>query len=141
MWELRTNFGGKFRTSISSINCAPRPIRMSRSQSANSGEMEAADFNNVENHASRVALDTGTDEHGKRRAVVTLAPTARDQDMWNAMDAAMQKVAAVFAMGNRCRSFRIIATDLVPPITKPGLCGWAIIPATASLVTMAGFIT
>src|SRR6476661_3324315 len=63
------------------------------------GEMEAADFNNVENHASRVALDTGTDEHGKRRAVVTLAPTARDQDMWNAMDAAMQKVAAVFANG------------------------------------------
>lgn len=63
------------------------------------GEMEAADFSNVENHANRVALDSGTDEHGKRRAVVTLAPTARDQDTWNAMDAAMQKVAAVFANG------------------------------------------
>jgi choline dehydrogenase-like flavoprotein len=63
------------------------------------GEMEAADFSSVAGHASRVELHTGSDEFGMRRAVVTLAPTARDQDTWNAMDAAMQKVAAVFANG------------------------------------------
>jgi Domain of Unknown Function (DUF1080)/GMC oxidoreductase len=63
------------------------------------GEMEPADPSDFAAHPSRVDLDARTDEYGVRRASVTLTPTQRDQDLWAAMDAAMMKVAAVFANG------------------------------------------
>lgn len=61
------------------------------------GEMEPADPTNLGAHPSRVDLSSRTDEYGVRRASVVLTPTQRDEDLWNAMDAAMQKVAAIFA--------------------------------------------
>ena len=63
------------------------------------GEMEPADPANAGAHPSRVELSTRTDEYGVRRASVLLTQTPRDQELWNAMDAAMQKVAAIFANG------------------------------------------
>src|SRR3954469_18554405 len=63
------------------------------------GEMEPADPTNPAAHPSRVDLSARTDEYGVRRASVALTPTQRDQDLWAAMDAAMQKVAAAFANG------------------------------------------
>lgn len=63
------------------------------------GEMEPADPANPGAHPSRVELSTRTDEYGIRRASVFLTPTPRDQELWTAMDAAMQKVAAIFANG------------------------------------------
>jgi hypothetical protein len=63
------------------------------------GEMEPADPANTGAHPSRVELSTRTDEYGVRRASVLLTQTPRDQELWNAMDAAMQKVAAIFANG------------------------------------------
>ena len=63
------------------------------------GEMEPADPANAGAHPSRVELSTRTDEYGVRRASVLLTQTTRDQELWNAMDAAMQKVAAIFANG------------------------------------------
>jgi choline dehydrogenase-like flavoprotein len=63
------------------------------------GEMEPADTSNFGAHPSRVDLDARADEYGVRRASVTLTPTQRDQDLWTAMDAAMVKVAAIFAPG------------------------------------------
>ena len=63
------------------------------------GEMEPADPANADAHPSRVELSTRTDEYGVRRASVLLTQTTRDQELWNAMDAAMQKVAAIFANG------------------------------------------
>jgi choline dehydrogenase-like flavoprotein len=77
------------------------------------GEMEAADFGNPNDHASRVESHAGTDEFGKKRALVSLAPTARDQETWNAMDAAMQKVAAIFANGP--------PTDVIQNLNHDGL--------------------
>ena len=63
------------------------------------GEMEPADPANAGAHPSRVELSTRTDEYGVRRASVLLTQTPRDQELWNAMDAAMQKVAEIFANG------------------------------------------
>jgi hypothetical protein len=63
------------------------------------GEMEPADPANAGAHPSRVELSTRTDEYGVRRASVLLTQTPRDQELWNAMDAAMQQVAAIFANG------------------------------------------
>jgi hypothetical protein len=63
------------------------------------GEMQPADPANPGTHPSQVNLGFGIDEYGIRRASVGLTPTQRDQDLWNAMDAAMQKVAAIFANG------------------------------------------
>ena len=63
------------------------------------GEMEPADPANAGAHPSRVELSTRTDEYGVRRASVLLTQTPRDQELWNAMDAAMQKVADIFANG------------------------------------------
>ena len=63
------------------------------------GEMEPADPADPGSHPSRVDLSSVTDEYGIRRASVVLTPTQRDQDLWDAMDAAMQKVATIFANG------------------------------------------
>lgn len=63
------------------------------------GEMAAADFDNLAAHPSRVELDARIDEYGVRRALVTIATSQRDEDLWNIMDAAMAQVAALFANG------------------------------------------
>jgi hypothetical protein len=63
------------------------------------GEMQPADPSNFDAHPSRVDLDMHADEYGVRRASVTLTPTQLDQDLWNAMDAAIVKIASVFAPG------------------------------------------
>jgi hypothetical protein len=63
------------------------------------GEMEPADPANAGAHPSRVELSTRTDEYGVRRASVLLTQTPRDQELWNAMDAAMLRVANIFANG------------------------------------------
>ena len=89
------------------------------------GEMEPADPANAGAHPSRVELSTRTDEYGVRRASVLLTQTPRDQELWNAMDAAMQKVAATFSpMVSPCKSFRTIATGLEQLIMKPERSGW-----------------
>ncbi|WP_028748041.1 family 16 glycoside hydrolase [Rhizobium mesoamericanum] len=63
------------------------------------GEMEPADMNNIGLHPSHVDLDARRDEYGVPRAMVTLAQTPRDDELWQAMDAAMVGVAAAFAPG------------------------------------------
>ena len=63
------------------------------------GQIAAADFNDLGAHPSRVDLDARTDEYGARRAVVRLALTQRDNDLWDAMDAAIMQTAALFANG------------------------------------------
>lgn len=63
------------------------------------GEIAPADFNDPAAHPSRVDLDPRTDEHGIRRAFVTLTLTQRDNDLWDAMDATMTQVATLLANG------------------------------------------
>lgn len=63
------------------------------------GEIAPADFNNLAAHPSRVDLDPRTDEYGVRRALVTIALTPQDNDLWNFMDATMQQVTNMFANG------------------------------------------
>lgn len=58
------------------------------------GEMEAG------NPANRVALGAEIDEVGVQRAFVHLAPSAKDQALWNAMDAMADEIAHVFAAGH-----------------------------------------
>jgi choline dehydrogenase-like flavoprotein len=47
----------------------------------------------------QIGVDEAKDEYRIRRASVLLTPTPRDQELWTAMDAVMQKVAAIFANG------------------------------------------
>jgi choline dehydrogenase-like flavoprotein len=64
------------------------------------GQMEAADFANLNAHPSRVDLDANrVDEYGVPRAFVTMQATQKDGDLWNVMDTAMMQVANVFANG------------------------------------------
>ncbi|MGY8631898.1 DUF1080 domain-containing protein [Bradyrhizobium sp. 14AA] len=65
------------------------------------GEMEPVDPANLAAHPSRVDLSARADEYGIRRGSVALVPTQRDHDLWDAMDAAMQQVAAIFAGGQQ----------------------------------------
>src|SRR5581483_3200462 len=55
------------------------------------GEMEAQNSN------SFVTLDSEADEFGMRRAFVTMKPTAKDAELWDAMDKAADDVAKIFA--------------------------------------------
>src|SRR5215210_5766059 len=64
------------------------------------GQMAAADPTNPDAHPSRVELDPNrTDEYTITRALVTLAPTQDDNDLWTIMDRAMDQTAKVFAGG------------------------------------------
>lgn len=63
------------------------------------GEITPADLGNLAAHPSSVDLDARTDEYGVRRALVTIALTQRDNDLWNFMDATMQQIANLFANG------------------------------------------
>ncbi|MFZ5862017.1 MAG: family 16 glycoside hydrolase [Nitrospirota bacterium] len=58
------------------------------------GEMEAG------NPRSAVTLDAESDEFGIRRAFVALAPTTKDQALWDAVDRASDDVALVLANGS-----------------------------------------
>jgi choline dehydrogenase-like flavoprotein len=66
------------------------------------GEMEPRDLNNLNAPHSEVTLDPNRDpdEFGVPRAFVTIAPTAKDNALWDAMDKAADDVAKVFA-GNQ----------------------------------------
>jgi choline dehydrogenase-like flavoprotein len=57
------------------------------------GEMEPLNAN------SFVRLDPETDESGVQRAFVNLSPTAKDLELWEAMDKAADDVARIFANG------------------------------------------
>ena len=57
------------------------------------GEMQCQNPNNF------VRLDPEQDEYGVQRAFVSLAPSAADLELWDAMDAAADQVAAIFAAG------------------------------------------
>ncbi len=62
------------------------------------GEMQS------NNASSNVTLDLDpqqNDEFQTRRAFVNLQPTARDFELWNAMDTASDDVARIFANGNK----------------------------------------
>jgi hypothetical protein len=62
--------------------------------------MEAASFDDVNAHPSRVDLDaTRNDEFGVPRAFVTMQNTANDLALWDVMDTAMMQVANLFANG------------------------------------------
>jgi len=60
------------------------------------GEMEP---NKTNSPTSLVELDPEPDEHGVRRAIVTMGLSSADILLWNAMDAAAEKVAQIFAQG------------------------------------------
>jgi 3-keto-disaccharide hydrolase/GMC oxidoreductase len=60
------------------------------------GEMES---NRTPTSPSWIELDPECDEHGVRRAIVTLGLTAADQALWDAMDAAVLQTAQVLAGG------------------------------------------
>jgi hypothetical protein len=77
------------------------------------GQMEAADFDNLAAHPSRVDLDPGTDEYTVRRASVMIAKTQQDEDLWDIMDATMTDVASIFANGGPMQT--------VQPLTRDGL--------------------
>lgn len=53
-----------------------------------------------QNPNSFVALDSETDESGMPRAFVSLTTSAKDLELWNAMDKAADDVAKVFAGGS-----------------------------------------
>lgn len=57
------------------------------------GEMDSR------NPQSRIELDPEVDEFGAQRAKVTISTTARDQELWTAMDKASDDVARAFARG------------------------------------------
>jgi len=59
------------------------------------GEMEP------HNPASQVRLDPEQDEFGMRRAFVSIVPSKKDGDLWDAMDKAADEVAQLFAGGQK----------------------------------------
>jgi hypothetical protein len=52
-----------------------------------------------QNPDSYVRLDPEPDEFGMRRAFVSIVPTQKDKELWNAMDKAADEVAWIFANG------------------------------------------
>ena len=61
------------------------------------GQMSADDLSNPDPNHSNVSLDPAlVDEYGVRRARVTMAKSQADNDLWDAMDAAIIKVAQIF---------------------------------------------
>jgi len=81
------------------------------------GEMEAADPANPGKHPSSVDLGAAPDEYGARRASVNIQPTQRDNDLWDAMDHAMDQLANLFANG---APFDVVFDGGVITTVKPG---------------------
>jgi len=71
------------------------------------GEME------TQNPASSVRLDAEVDEYGARRAFVSLAPSVRDGELWDAMDRAAEDVALLFAVG---KAYEVLAGGTSLPV-------------------------
>lgn len=65
------------------------------------GEMTPLDPATPAAHPSRVALDPDVDEHGMKRAFVTLGLSDKDRALWTAMDRTSDAVARLFANGHR----------------------------------------
>lgn len=82
-----------------------------------------------DNPQSRVALDTAgpPDEVGAQRAFVTIAPTPKDGALWDAMDAASDQVAKVFAGG---QPFEVLTPGHGWVAAQPGDDLRAILPYT-----------
>jgi len=82
------------------------------------GEMEPANLANIQGHPSRIDLDPNRDldEFNIPRVLVTIAPTANDQTLWNAMDKASDDIAHVLA-GNK--PFEVL-TPQGPKAVQPG---------------------
>ena len=57
------------------------------------------------NPASKITLSNELDEYGLPRAFVQINRTARDENLWNAMDEAADDVAKVFANGHQYEVF------------------------------------
>ena len=62
-----------------------------------------------------ILLDTDLDEFNKRRAFVTLEPSPRDQQLWDAMDDTANQVAKVFANGSNFQVFTPLGYMNVSP--------------------------
>ena len=76
------------------------------------GQMEAADFGNVNAHPSRVDLDQNrNDEFGVPRAFVAMQTTPNDLALWDVMDNAMKQVADLFANGQPVQTIQALARD------------------------------
>ncbi len=71
------------------------------------GEME------TQNPASFVRLDPELDEYGVQRAFVSIGPSLRDRELWQAMDRASDDVALLFAHG---QSYEVLVGGLAKPV-------------------------
>ena len=72
-----------------------------------------------------VRLDPEIDEFGVQRAFVSIQPTLRDGEVWDAMDQSALDVAKVFGRGRRY--WTTSAMGWRRPTTKRGPCGWGTI--------------
>ena len=72
-----------------------------------------------------VRLDLEIDEFGVQRAFVSIQPTLRDGEVWDAMDQSALGVAKVFGRGRRY--WATSAMGWGRPTTKRGPCGWGTI--------------
>lgn len=89
------------------------------------GEMEPA------NPASFVRLDPELDEYGVQRSFVSIAPSSRDLELWDAMDRASDDAALVFAGGQGYEVLRVKpdhSTELVP--VAGGVAASTVLPFT-----------
>ncbi len=62
-----------------------------------------------------IRLDPESDEFGAPRAVVSIVPTQRDSELWNAMDGAADEVARLFANGGSIEVLTLQGIKLVSP--------------------------
>ncbi len=85
------------------------------------GEMEP------QNPGSFVRLDPEPDEFGVRRAFVSIAPSAKDLELWEAMDQASDDVALVFAGG---KAYEVLAPQKVQPMAA-GVRAETVLPFTS----------
>lgn len=69
------------------------------------------------NTSNRITLQDGQllDEFGKRRAFVTLAPNAKDNELWDVMDNASNQLVEVFANGHDFQLFTPMGFKLLSP--------------------------
>lgn len=85
------------------------------------GEMEP------QNPDSFVRLDPEPDEYNVRRAFVSITPSAKDLELWEAMDRASDDVALVFAGG---KAYEVLAPQKVQPVAA-GVRAETVLPFTS----------
>jgi choline dehydrogenase-like flavoprotein len=79
------------------------------------GEMEPKQDNDFGNSVTLDLNPQESDEFQTRRAFVNLQPSARDADLWSAMDTASDDVAKIFANGQKIdviKNGQVIATNV-----------------------------